>query len=514
MIRHLALTLLLALLAACTSKGGRDADRLVLALEAPPETLDRRMALGANAMRVAQLITPGLTRIDESGRPVPDLAEEFHAEGEKTWVFTLRENVVFSDGTPLRAADVVATYRSVLDPATGSPHRGGYGYLESIEARDGRTVVFQLKAPFGAMPVDASLGVIPAALVSPDHLDELRRKPVGAGPYVVGTYESDDRLLLDPNPRYFGGAPALGLEIRTVRDETTRVLELRKGRVDVVLGSVSPALLPALREEDRLSVSVGPGAGVSYLMFNLEDPILSRLEVRKAIALALDREQLASHKFKGAARIADSILRPDHWAFAPGIASYRRNLTEARRLLDEAGLRDPDGDGPAPRIRLGFKTSTDRFRRSIALVMAAQLAEVGIQVDVQPLEWGTIMGDVKRGNFQLATLKMTPVIDPDILRLAFHSASIPTEANAWGGFNRMRYRNDELDALLIRGRESSDPEVRRAAYAEAQRIVARDLPALPLLHEDAIGVLARDLRGVDVDPVGSLASLARARRVK
>jgi peptide/nickel transport system substrate-binding protein len=123
------------------------------------------------------------------------------------------------------------------------------------------------------------------------------------------------------------------------------------------------------------------------------------------------------------------------------------------------------------------------------------------------------MTDLKRGNFQLAMLKWMPVIDPDLLRLAYHSRSIPTEASGWGGGNRMRYRNAALDALLDEGRRSSIVEERRAAYVEAQRILAEDLPALPLLHEDALGVMSRRVRGVAVDPQGSFQSLAAARLV-
>ncbi|WP_373046448.1 ABC transporter substrate-binding protein [Vulgatibacter sp.] len=509
----LLLAIAFAFLAACTS-AERGENRLVVAVESPPETLDRRMALGATAMRVAHLVTPGLTRIDAAGRAVPDLAASFTADDPRSWRFVLREGLLFSDGTPLTAADVVATWRSVLDPATGSPHRGGYGYLEAVEAPDPRTVIFRLAAPFGAFPVDASLGILPSRLVAPEHREALRARPIGAGPYVVEKWERDEQLLLAPNPRYHGGAPALPLEIRTVRDETTRVLELRKGRVDVLLNAVSAALLPALREEQHLSVTVGPGAGVSYLMFNLEDPLLGRREVREAIALALDREAIARYKFKGAARIADTFLRPEHWAYEDETAKWPHDPARAKALLDAAGYTDPDGDGPGTRFRLSFKTSTDRFRRSVALVMAAQLAAVGIGVDVAPLEWGTFMGDVKRGNFQLATLKVTPVIDPDLFRLISHSASIPSEETAWGGMNRMRYRNAAVDALLTQGREATDPEARRAAYAQVQRVLARDLPTLPLVHEDAVGVVATDLEGVVVDPQGSLHSLAAARRVE
>lgn len=499
----------IALLMGCT-QGGRPSHALVLAIDAPPETLDRRMALGANAMRVAQLVTPGLTRIDDGGRAVPDLAASVEAVDERTYRFVLRDGLLFSDGTPLTARDVAATYLSLLDPALGSPHRGGYSYVESVEAADRLTVVFHLARPFGAMPVDATLGILPEALTAPDRAAEVRRHPVGAGPYVVASWDADERLVLAPNPRYFAGPPSHALEVRTVRDETTRVLELRKGRVDVAFNAVTPALLPALRDDPRLSVEVGPGAGVSYLMFNLEDPRLADPRIRQAIALALDRDALARFKFKGAARPAVTLLPPENWAFEPGVTRWEHDLPRARALLDAAGLPDPGGG--RPRLTLTLKTSTDRFRRALALVMAAQLADAGIHVDVQALEWGTFMGDVKHGSFQLATLKVTPVIDPDVLRLCYASASIPTERNGWGGLNRMRYSNAAVDRLLERGRELPDAESRKAVYGLVQRILADDLPSLPLLYEDSIAVYARDLAGLSPSPQGSLFPLAFARR--
>ncbi len=500
---HRLTIILLVFAAACTQAGGEH--RLTVAIESTPETLDRRMALSQNAMRVAQLITPGLTRIDENGQAAADLALAFEAQDERTWVFQLRKGLFFSDGTPLRAEDVRQTFLSVLDPALGSPHRGGYGYIESIEAPDDHTVVFRLREPFGAFPVDAGLGVLPAALADPARRDEVRLRPVGAGRYKVEACDGEGEILLAPNERYHRGAPPEPLAIRTVRDETTRVLELRKGRVHVLLGQVTPALLPGLRGLEHLEVRVAPGSGVSYLMFNFDDPLLARREVREAIALAVDREALALHKFKGAAQVADSLLRPGHWAHAPNLPAWNRDLEAARERLRRVL---PEGET----LHLTLKTSTDRFRRSVALALRAQLAEAGIELSIQSLEWGTLMGDLRRGNFQLATLKWTPVIDPDILRLAYHSDSIPTEARGWGGGNRGRYRNPELDRILMEARQRSRPEERRALYWEAQRIVARDLPALPLLHEESIGVIARGVEGVRVDPQGSLRSLAEARR--
>lgn len=502
----------LALLALLACDAAAPTGALVLAIPAPPETLDRRFALSTDAMRLCELVTPGLTRIDATGRAVPALAARFEALDPLTWRFTLRDGLRFSDGTALTAADVAATYASILDPATGSPHRGGYAYVERVEAVDARTVLFRLRRPFGALPVDATMAVLPAALLGPEAREVLQRRPIGAGPFVVASWDEDERLVLAPNPRWQGGPPpALTVEVRTVRDETTRLLELRKGRVDVVVNALSPALLPALRDDPALVVRTGPGNGTSYLMFQLRHPLLGRRDVREAIALALDREEIAATKYRGVARPARGLLPPEHWAAAAELPERRRDLDRARALLDAAGLPDPDGDGPAPRARLTLKTSTDRFRRSLALVLRAQLAEVGLELEVQPLEWGTFMTDVRRGRFELATLKW-PVVDPDLHRLAYHSSSIPTEANGWGGGNRMGYSDPALDRLLDEAREAADPAERAARYALVQRIVAAELPALPLFHEDALLVHRRDVRGIELDPYGSWRSLAAATR--
>src|SRR5690606_37774613 len=150
------------------------------------------------------------------------------------------------------------------------------------------------------------------------------------------------------------------------------------GRVQVLLGSVTPALLPGLRGLEHLQVTVAPGSGVSYLMFNFDDPWLSRREVREAIALAVDREALARHKFKGAAQVAHSRLREGHWAHAPGLPMWERDLEEAKARLRSVL---PEGET----LKLTLKTSTDRFRRSVALALKAQLAEAGIDLSVQSL---------------------------------------------------------------------------------------------------------------------------------
>ena len=508
---QLALALVpLALLAGCP-RPRLAAGTVVLLVESPPETLDRRLALSATAENVSgHLLEPGLLRLGDDGRPTPDLAESFESLDPTTYVFTLRPGLVFSDGSPLVAADVVATFESLSDPRLGSPLAVKYQEIASIEALDARRVRVRLRAPFAPFLADMSMGIVPARAQAAPGREAFGRHPIGAGPFRVVSWDTDERLLLEANPRYYGGAPAITqLLVKTIRDETTRALELRSGRADLEINALSPPLVAELARAPHLRVASTPGADAAYLMFQLDDPRLADRRVREAIADSIDREALIRYKFLGRAQLATSLLPPGNWAHAVGLREVVRDLPRARALLDAAGLRvRPSGT----RLRVTYKTSTDRFRKSVALALAQQLEEAQIGVDVVTLEFGTFFADVRKGRFELASLKWTPILDPDLLYWVFDSASIPTPENGYSGGNREHYRNPEVDALLEAARGGASEVARLGDYGAAQRILDRDKPYFVLWYEDNVAVIRDDLVGFRLSPYGSLESLAQARR--
>lgn len=480
-------------------------------LQSAPESLDRRMTLSAAGQRVASLIEPGLVRIDDSGKAVPDLAESFERVGPTRYRFHLRHGLTFHDGTPLTAADVVYTYESLRDPKVGSPLGPKYDKIKEVVAVDPYTVDVELKEPFAPLLIDLVMGIVPKRLADPGARAAFRAHPVGAGPFRFVSRPDEEHIVLAPFAGYYGGKPKIRqLEFVVVRDETTRVLSLLHGDADLLLGGVSPVLLPRLEASPRLKVERRPGAGYAYLAFNLRDPILKHVRVREAFAYAIDRAEIVRYKFKGAARLATGMLPKGHWAYAPA-TSYGYDPAKAKALLDAAGYPDPDGDGPKKRFNVVYKTSTDRFRKSVALVIARDLEAVGIGVDLRAYEWGTFYGDIKRGRFQITTLKWTPVIEPHLFQWVFDSQSIPAEKNGWVGGNRGGYVNPKLDALVDQAAEELDRDKRAALYAKVQQILARDLPYVSLWHEDTVAIVNRRLKDFDVSPFGFLYPLARAR---
>jgi peptide/nickel transport system substrate-binding protein len=472
----------------------------VVAIPADPQSLDPRFGTDANASRLADLLHAGLTRADIATRRVPDLAASWETPGPETIVFHLRPDFHFADGAPVTAADVQATYEAVCDPALASPKREALAMLSRIEAPDALTVVMHLRAPFAPFLDATGLGILPAARAR-----EASEATVGAGPFRLVAVERGDRLELAPNPGYPGGPPRLDpLVVRIVPDEVVRVLELERGGVQLMEDTPEPEMLDRLTRVPAVVVRRMPGTSFDYLALNLRDRRLADRRVRQAIALALDRDALVRFVLGGGARIASGLLAPEHWAYAPAPV-LRHDPARARRLLDRAGFPDPDGPGPLPRFRLVYKTTTDPGRRRLAEAIQAELAAVGIAIELRTYEWGTLYADVRRGNFQLCALAWVGVGDPDIYYLAFHSTMRPPV-----GYNRGAYASAVMDRLTARGRRTLEATARRAVYARIQERAAHDLPIVPLWWEDRVTVQSRRLRGFEPSPAGDLHGLATA----
>lgn len=481
-------------------------------LEAPPDSLDDRFALTANGQRITQLIAPGLVTFNDAGEPTPALAESFRELSSTVVEFILRPGLTFHDGTALTAEDVKATYDAVLSRALKSPKAERFEPVERVEVVDARTVRFHLKRPYSPLMAEMSLSIVPAERAGPEGVAAQAAHPVGAGPFRFESWPDEEHLTLVPFSGYYGGAPAIPrLTFRVVRDETTRVLELLKGRADLVINAVSPAVLPMLEREPSLRVLSRPGSGYAYLGFNLRSGPLADARVRRALCHLIDVRPLVEAKFHGLAVPATGMLPRTNWAWAPS-AGCTYNPAEAARLLDEAGYPDPDGPGGKPRLTLSLKTSTDRFRKSIALVLQQQLARGGVEVELRALEFGTFFGDVRKGNFELFILKWASVMEPNLMRGAFHSKNVPTAENNWGGLNRGALRDSELDALLDEATHAPRSE-RRALYARVQERLDELLPYVPLWHENSVAVVSRRVEGFEPSAHSLFTPLARARMV-
>ncbi|AMY10313.1 Oligopeptide-binding protein AppA precursor [Luteitalea pratensis] len=495
--RVLVLLALAVLGGACRERSAQQDPAVIVGIAVGPTNLDPRVGSDEASQRVHQLLYASLVRLDDQLQVVPELAERLEARDTTTFVAHMRAGVRFHDGSALDAEDVAYTFRSFLDKAFLSPRKGAYAQLASVDVEDARTVVFHLKEPFASFPVNLVMGIVPAGTPAgaPAH--------VGAGPYRFVRMQSDDRVELAPYAGYFEGAPSnAGVILRVIPDDTMRGLELRTGAIDLVINDLAPDIVRTLQREDRMQVVTAPGLDYAYIGMNLRDPLLKDVRVRRALGLAVNSAAIIEHLRRGLAVPATGIIPAMSWANADDLQPTPYDPEEAGRLLDAAGYPDPDGAGPAPRLRLTLKTSTAEFVRLQAAVIQQDLARIGVAVDVRTHEFATLYADVLKGRFQLFTLQWVGVSDPDMLRRVFHSSQMPP-----AGFNRGFFSDPEVDALIERATTTADLTLRRAQYIDVQHRLFAAAPYVSLWTKVNVAVAQPWVSGVHLTPQASFTTL-------
>lgn len=478
----------------CATGETRPSDVLTVAIETNPISLDPRLATDAVSLHVIELLFNSLVRTDAHFRIVPDLAERWEQPDEQTYIFHLRRGVRFHHGRELAAEDVRFTFDSLQ--TVGSAHTAVLDEIEQIQVLDRYRVAFHLKRPFAPILYHLTVGIVPAEFARQDGFGQ---DPVGTGPFRFRRWVQNERVEVEAFPDYFEGEPRIGrLSLRVIPDATIRFLELKKGTIDLLPGSLPPEVMPMVEALPGIQVAKIPSSNYTYLGFNLHDPVLNDLRVRQAIAHAIDRTGMITYLLRGQATAATGLLSPGHWAYESQVRSFPFDPEKARRLLDQAGYPMKDG----VRFSLTFKATMNELNRTLAEAIQYQLSQVGIAVQIRSYEWGTFYADIKSGNFQLYVLTWVGITNPDYYHYLFHSDSRPPR-----GANRGGYHNPEVDRLLVVGRQASDRHERKAAYGRMQKIVATELPYVSLWHELRWAAHKARIRGFHLMPGGDFTSL-------
>lgn len=462
---------------------------LRVGLSSAPTTLDPRYATDATSWRLCRLLYQAPADFDAQFMPQPALMR-WALLSPTRYRFTLKGESRFSDGHPVTAEDVAATYRAVLDPARASPHRGSLHNLRGITVVDAQTVDFDLFQPDPLFPGLLVIGVLPAAAAN---APAGSLPPPGSGAFVLDGEPAAKRYRLQRR------RDGLAVEFLVVESEITRALKLARGELDLVQGGITPENVGWLAGREGVAVAQSSGSTFSYVGFNFASGPTRDPRVRQAIAMAIDRDAIIREIFRGQARRAEALLMPTHWAGAADLeAPYPYAPDAARAALAAAGF------SPERPLRLSYKTSSDPLRLRIATVFKAQLAAVGIDLRIESYDWGTFYADVKAGRFELYGLSWVGLQLPDIFRYALHSAAVPPT-----GANRGRYANPEVDRLIEAAEANPSLAARAGIYRELQRRLASDLPFLPLWFEDFVVVRRARVLGYDTNASGDFDALAR-----
>ena len=480
----------------------RNPHTVVFLIESSPANLDPRIGTDGQSEHIDELLFDGLVARDASFHFTPALAERWEQPDPLTLIFHLRGGVRFHDGRALTARDVQWTINSMRTGAVISPKAASYASVDTVEARDPRTVVFHLKHADNFLLTNLSTGAM--GIVPEGSGRDFWQHPVGTGPFRFVSQQIDQEVAIERNPLSWAVVPKLDrVRFAVVPDAITESLELEKGSGDVAVNSLPMDSLPVLASRPNLKVEDAGGTQIQYLAFNLGDPLLKDVRVRQAISCAIDRSQIIQTLQLGHAQPALSMLPVSHWAWTGDVPRFDFDPERAERLLDAAG-HGRGGDGV--RFHLTMKTSNTEDVRLLAAVLQQQLAKVGIALDLRSYEFATFYSDVTRGAFQMYSLRWIGGNEqPDIFSYAFATANFSPK-----GANRGHYSNARLDTLLDDAAQSADPARRRTDYVEAQQILARDLPALNLWYRDTIVVHNRRLTHVVPTPSGSYTFLETA----
>jgi peptide/nickel transport system substrate-binding protein len=389
----------------CRRAGG---DAFVMVLEASQKTLDPLRGTDAASERYRQLMFNSLMRKNEQFDYVGELASNVESSADgMTVTFTLQDNVKFHDGKPLSSADVKYTFDKFL--ASDSPKAVPFfdnnkqPLVKSVEAPDPRTVVFRLSRQW----LELFANLIPIAIIPEGTFETQAQKPLGTGAFKFVRYDESQQVVdMEAHDAYWEGAPNIKhLRVKVILDANTQQAELVAGRVDLAINTaLSPDAYVNLARNPNLQLVQSPGVNVQYIGFNSESAPVNNPRVRQAIAYAIDRESIIKNLLQGQARIAHSILPQESWAYSPEQKTYNYDPAQAKKLLDEAGLRDPDGDGPKMRLEqpLSFKISaSNSVVRQYVSVMQNSLREVGLPVNIETLEDNTLREAQRNGQYQL-----------------------------------------------------------------------------------------------------------------
>lgn len=474
--------------------GGGDKNRLVVASTSGPTNLDPRVGNDNVSGRIFDLCCRGLIRVTPEMDYAPDIATNWETPDDKTIIFHLNPAAKFHDGKPVTAQDVKWTYESVINQTVQNTKASGYSAVERIETPDAQTVIFRLREPNGGLFDNLNLGIVPTGA----NAETFKTKPISTGPYRVVDYRTDEAVELEASEHWHHGVPKIkNLTVRIIPDETTRVLELTRGSIDFEVNAIPFEAVKRFEDSAKHQVVKKPGSVWQYLAFNLKHPILSKVEVRRAIAHSIDRAKIAQDLLGGHGIPTDTMFAQGHWVRAENLPTYPYDVNRAKQLLDQAGYKDPDGDGPQPRFSLSFKTSTSAEANQRAVAIQQMLRQVGIDMKVQSSETGTFLEDIGKGNFDMYSLSRNGIQDPDFYYIIFHSKNIPPE-----GQNRGFYSNPRVDELIMQGRATFDRAKRKQIYGEIQRIVQEDLPYVSLYHQINVAVMDKGLDGYVMYPAG------------
>lgn len=457
---------------------------------------------GAAGERIRNLMFNSLVKKNEKFEYVGELAKEIVvSDDQKTITFNLLDNVKFHNGKLLTSADVKYTFDQLM--ASDGFKRGAFvetiegkvvPLVASIETPNPQTAVFNLSRTGIKNQVMSNL--VPVPIIPEGTIEQQNEKPVGSGPFKFVSFDSGQSITeFEAFPDYWEGAPKVEkIRVKTIVDANSMQAELQSGGVDLapLPTNLAPDSIKSLGANPNLKVEQFPGSNIQYLQFNTANAPLDKVKLRQAVAYAINREEIINKLLSGQATIAHSILPAESWAYYAPV-KYSYDLEKAKQLVKESGYNNE---------LLKFKFNAGSAATSqYAQVIQNSLKEVGLNVEIETLEIGTLREQLAKGQFQMNTgIWIGGNQDPIFLKDLFATGAIPGEKIKC--CNRSRYSNPEFDKIIEQALNAQSQEEAKTYYFKAQEIVANDVPMLPLWYPANIVISNKRIGNIKIGASG------------
>jgi len=466
---------------------GQGAGNLIAAIAGEPDQLDPQKTSAYFSFEVLENVFDTLVEPDANLEMKPALAESWTVSPDQlTWTFRVRGGVTFHDGSPFTAADVVYSYRRIVDEKLSNVDK--FSSVTDVSAPDDRTVVIRVKQPTPNLLTNIG-GFKGMAIVSRKNVEsgQIATHPVGTGPFSFVSQKSGDSIVLKANPNYWGGAPKIpGVTFQFIAEPSTALSALQAGEIDWT-DSVPTQRISQLRGDDSLHLAVTPSNDYWYLALNEARAPWNDPRVRQAIAYGIDRQSIVQATSYGSATENQLAIPKGNPWYTP-YDKYRYDVDQAKRLLDAAGAH-PD------RMDL-MVTSEYPETVTAAQVIADNLSRLGIAVSIRTVDFATWLDEQNSGNFDMLMLGWLGNIDPDDFYYAQHHTG--------GSSNSQKFSNPNVDRLLDAGRIETNREQRQRDYAQAATIIADQVSYVYLYNPSVIQAWTPRLSGYEARRDGAI----------
>lgn len=503
-INRLIVALVAILSLAGCAKGSSNHHTLTLNLAGEPTVLNPILSTDTGSSMVEGFIFNGLVKVDENLKFEPDLAESYTISPDGlVYTFHLKKNVKWQDGQPFTAADVKFTFDALLDPKTKTVRRSNYeidGKPMVFKAPDPYTFQAILPKPFAPALVNLATEILPKHLLDGQDINTatFNRQPVGTGPFKLDKWQSGTFLKLVRNPGYFGDKPKLNsVVLKIIPNDVTALAAFERGELDMV--SVPIKDIPRISQEPHVKILRYYPLQYDYLSFNLKNEQFKDVRVRQAIALAIDKPALVKGVLQGYGIQVDIPESPSMWTFPKKLdfKPYTYQPEEAKKQLAALGYR-PGDDGILVKNgkRFEFTVLTragNKDREKAAQIIQKYLADVGIKMNIQSMEWGAMLQRVNAPTdpkpFDAVILGWFSGIEPDSYSI-WHSSQYPN------GFNFIGYSNPKVDAALSKARTTVNRDSRKKIYQSIYTELGQEVPYIFLYVPEAVTAVRDGVSGL------------------